>query len=79
MSHQDEQKTNQERRKRKSILEALFTREEPDKDYMPQLNAQWEKMNQPERVKFILGAVLGLVLFFVALTIVYLLLSSIFH
>jgi len=79
MSHQDEQKTNPERRKRKSILGALFTREEPDKDYMPQLNSQWGKMNQPERVKFVLGAIVGLALFIGALTVVYLFLSSIFH
>jgi len=79
MSHQDEPKVKHERRKRKSILGSLFAREEPDKDYLPELQSQWGKMNSSERVKFVIGAILGLALFIGALTIVYLLLSSIFH
>jgi len=79
MSHQDEPKVKHERRKRKSILGSLFTREEPDKDYLPELQSQWGKMNSSERVKFVIGAILGLALFIGALVGTFLLLSAIFH
>jgi hypothetical protein len=52
---------NQKRQKRK-LLDIFLTREEPDKDYMPELKAQWNTLNNRERVKFVFGAFVGLLI-----------------
>jgi len=79
MSNQKKQKPNQKKKKRKTILGTLFAREEPDKEYIPELKSQWEKMDDPERVKFAFGAILGLILILGALIGMYLLLSALFR
>ena len=79
MSQQKKQKTGQENKKHKTILGALFTREEPDKDYIPELKSQWGILSQSERVKFLIGAIVGLVLFFGALYLTYLVIYAIIH
>ena len=63
--------------KRKTLLGWFVSREEPDKDYMPDLKSQWGSMNCNERIKFIAGGIVGLVLFIGALLLVYILLSAI--
>ncbi len=52
---------------RKSIFAALFSKGKQDKTYRSDLLHQWEGMKQRERVQFILGAVVGLLLFMTAL------------
>lgn len=60
----------------KSILGSFFGRQERDETYVPELKTQWAQMETGARVKFVLGALLGLILFLGALTLVFLLLSS---
>jgi hypothetical protein len=61
--------------KRKPLSGWFFTREEPDKDYLPDLKSQWGQMDSAERGKFIIGAFFGAMLFIGALILVYWLLS----
>lgn len=78
MSTQKKQKPNQKKKKRKTLLGALFAREEPDEEYIPELKSQWEKMDDPERVKFVFGAILGLLLIVGVLIGAFFLLSALF-
>jgi hypothetical protein len=61
--------------KKKSLLSALLDRPEKDTAYMSDLQGQWDRMSRDERVKFVLGAVFGLVLFVAALIGVFLLIN----
>jgi len=67
-----------EKKKRKTILGALFAREEPDEDYIPELKSQWGELDKPGRIKFILGAILGLLLIVGMLIGTFFLLSNLF-
>jgi hypothetical protein len=62
--------------KRKRLSGWFFTREEPDKDYLPDLKSQWADMDSAERVKFVIGAIVGAIIFIGALMLVYWLLSA---
>jgi hypothetical protein len=62
--------------KRKPLSSWFVTREEPDKDYLPDLKSQWADMDSAERAKFVIGAIVGALLFFGALILVYWLLSA---
>jgi len=59
----DKKHTSDEKQRKKSILGAFLAREEPDREYMNDLKAQWSIMNSAERRQFILGAVIGLLIF----------------
>ncbi len=50
-----------------SVLQSLFNRPEKDAEYMSDLRGQWDGMSKSERVKFVAGAILALVLFIGAL------------
>lgn len=63
--------------KKKTMMGWFVSREEPDKAYLPDLKSQWAVMDPPEKVKFVLGAILGAVLFVAALVLVYYLLAAI--
>lgn len=63
--------------KDKTIFDLLFSRQERDQDYMPELKSQWEQMDNPDRIKFIIGGIAGLLLFIGALALTYYLLSLI--
>lgn len=76
MTEQKSSKKPTQDKERKTLLGWFFSREEPDKDYLPDLKSQWETMNSTERVKFVVGAIVGVALFVGALLLVYLLLSS---
>lgn len=56
--------------RKRSILGSLFSRPERDKEYIPDLQTQWAKMDTSERVKFVAGGVAGLILFIGSLLIV---------
>lgn len=76
MGKNDEYKKRQQREK-KSLLHIFFAREEPDKEYMPDLKNQWGEMDQGEKIKFILGGLVGLVIIVGALILVYITLVAI--
>lgn len=76
MSNKKEPANKQKSSQKKTILGSFFGRQERDETYMPELKEQWRKMETGARVKFVLGALLGLILFLGALTLVYLLLAS---
>jgi hypothetical protein len=60
---------------RKTLLGWFVTREAPDNDYLPELKSQWGTMDSAERAKFLMGAIVGALLFIGALILVYWLLS----
>jgi hypothetical protein len=66
---------NPPEKKKKSLLSALLDRPEKDTAYMSDLQGQWDRMSHDERVKFVLGAVFGLVLFVAALIGVFILIN----
>ena len=66
-----------QKKEKKTLLGLFFAREEPDKEYLPDLKTQWGKMDQKERIKFILGAIFGLIIFVGALILVYIALIAI--
>lgn len=76
---QDDHDNSQTRddEKRRTILDMLITRQEPDKDYLPDLRSQWEIMDSGERLKFVIGSLFGLVIFIGALLLVYFALAAI--
>ena len=63
---------------RPSILSALFSkREKKDKDYLPDLKGQWGSMQGKDRFLFVLGGLLGLMIFAGAIILVYILITAI--
>lgn len=60
----------QENKKRPSILSVLFTRPERDTEYMSDLNSQWDRLDKKGRVKFVVGAIFGAIVFFAALGLI---------
>ncbi len=76
MKYQNEHNDSEKKEKRPSLLSWFVSKEEPDKDYMPDLKAQWANMSAPDRVKFVLGGLIGLILFIGALLLVYLILGA---
>ncbi len=55
---------------KKSILGSLLSKPEKDKEYIPDFQAQWAKMDNPARIKFVVGMVFGLIVFVTALGLV---------
>ncbi len=66
-----EKKSNNTQTSKPSLLQALMSRAEWDKDYKGDLQEQWKSMNDGERARFIAGAVFALILFIAALVGVY--------
>jgi hypothetical protein len=66
---------NQKRQKRK-LLDIFLTREEPDKDYIPELKDQWNTLKNRERVKFVFGAFVGLLIVVGGIILIILLISA---
>jgi len=65
------------KKEKKTLLGWFFSREEPDKDYLPDLKSQWANMGTSERVKFIFGAIFGAVVFVTALLLAFWIMSTI--
>ena len=76
MSEKDKKPQHQDRDQRRSFIERLFSKPDRDQNYVPELKAQWSALDSAGRVKFVLGALIGLILFFGALFLAYLALSS---
>lgn len=72
----NEKQSHDELNRKKTILELFFTRSERDKDYIPDLTKQWSAMDTPQRIRFVFGAVVGLIIFIGALLLVYFILSK---
>jgi len=73
----NEKKQSPEKQERKkSILGSFFTREKPDREYIPDLKKQWSEMDSSHRIQFVLGAVIGLIIFIGSLVLAYFLLSK---
>jgi len=72
--HNSQEKFNNHQKK--SFLRSLFTKEEKDETYFPELKEQWQKMDRKERLKFLLGAIFGLILFISALVLVFLIINA---
>ena len=77
MNPQNESEDSEKSKKRFSLSSWFVAREKPDEDYMPDLRTQWGSMKGIGKVKFILGAVVGLVVFLGALFLVFLILQAI--
>ena len=60
----------------KAIFGRLFSRPSRDETYVSDLKTQWAELDAPGRVKFVLGALIGLALFVGALLLAYWVLSS---
>lgn len=68
-----------ERERRPSLLKTLFARQERDQEYMSDLNSQWEDLDDAGKTKFVIGAVVGLILFVGALALVFWAISAIMN
>ena len=67
MTKQTEKK---DKKQRSSIIQSLFSRPERDREYLSDLNSQWDQLDKQGRIKFVLGAVAGTIFFFAALGLV---------
>ena len=76
MSEKDKKSNHQDRDQRKSILGRLFSRPAGDQDYVPDLKDSWNTLDSTGRIMFIIGALIGLILFLGALVLAYLALSA---
>lgn len=69
-------KDNNHKKQKRRLLDIFLTREEPDENYLPELKAQWNAMDNEERVKFILGALVGLIIILGGMFLIYYLISA---
>ena len=76
MRKKDKTSDPDQKEKRNSLLGWFVSREEPDHDLMPDLQSQWSQMDFAGRFKFVVGIIVGAVLFFGSLYVVYLVLSA---
>ncbi len=68
-------KESQRKNKRK-LLGSFFAREEPDEYYLPELKSQWKLMSRAEQIKFIMGAIVGLILILGGLILAFIILNA---
>jgi len=76
MAEQKKSKNSKKEKQKRKLLDIFLTREEPDQDFLPELKSQWKSMNKGERVKFIIGALIGLIIFVGGLILAYVILSA---
>ncbi len=77
MPEKKEGSKNKDQEERKTIFNRLFSKpSRNDEDYMSDLQLQWAELDTPGRMKFVLGAIIGLILFIGALILSYLALSA---
>ena len=76
MAEQKKSKNSKKEKQKRKLLDIFLTREETDQDYLPELKSQWKSMNKGERVKFIIGALIGLIIFVGGLILAYVILSA---
>jgi hypothetical protein len=61
---------------RKSILNRLFSKPSRDETYLSDLKTQWAELDSSGRAKFVLGALIGVIVFIGALILAYFVLSA---
>ena len=66
---------NTKKNQKPGFLHALISKPERDREYMSDLNNQWDQLDKQGRIKFVLGAVAGAIIFFSALGLVLWLIS----
>jgi len=76
MPEEKNAKDKNQKQKKRNFLDTFLTREEPDDDYLPDLKTQWNAMNNAERVKFVLGAIIGLMIVLGGIVLIFLLISA---
>ena len=76
MAEQKKSKNSKKEKQKRKLLDIFLTREEPDQDFLPEHKSQWKSMNKGERVKFIIGALIGLIIFVGGLILAYVILSA---
>ena len=69
-------KDNSRKKQKRRLLDIFLTREEPDENYLPELKSQWNAMDNRERVRFILGALVGLIIILGGMFLIYYLISA---
>ena len=74
MPNQKDNKKKNEDIQKPSLLNIFMTKEKPDRTYFPELKEQWKNMNRGDKIRFILGAFVGLIIIAGALALVYYLL-----
>jgi hypothetical protein len=74
MSNPKDKKKKTTDNQKPSLLNIFLTKEKPDKTYFPELKEQWKDLNRGDKIKFILGALVGLIIITGALALVYYLL-----
>lgn len=74
MGNQQEPTNNKDKKERIPFIESLLSRGKSDEEYIPDLKEQWSDMTSGEKVKFVFGALFGLILFVGSLVLVYILL-----
>lgn len=68
---EQEQEKNQ-----KNLIGSLIRRNKFDKTYGPDLKQQWYGMNKNDRRKFILGIVIGFVIFILSIALLFFLMTN---
>ena len=76
MPEEKNAKDKNQKQKKRNFLDTFLTREELDDDYLPDLKTQWNAMNNAERVKFVLGAIIGLMIVLGGIVLIFLLISA---
>ena len=64
-----EHKPDQENKR--SLLGFFFLKNKFDKSYAPDLKQQWDNMDRNERLTFILGVVVGAIIFLLGIALLY--------
>ena len=79
MNNGPEDKNIKEDSSQKKLFSKLFSRGERDKEFMTDLNQEWGNLSQKGRVRFLLGALVGLILFLLSLMLVYFVMAAIIN
>lgn len=69
-------KETQEQGSNKNLSGFFFRKNKFDKTLIPELKQQWDGMNNNDRRKFIIGAVVGLIIFILCVVLLYLLMTN---
>lgn len=76
MSEEKKSNDKDQNKSKRNLMDLFLTREKPDEDYIPDIKDQWDKMDTGQRVKFILGAVLGLLIVLGGIILIIFLISA---
>ena len=77
MDKKQNKKDNEDHTQKKTFLGSFLAREKFEENYIPDLKTEWESMNQREKIKFILGGLIGLLIVIGAGVLLFALISAI--